>query len=86
MAKLPWYVKDNGAEFIGGQIFVNLKIRRIYIIWVMVQVFFALLFDKVKKTVNNLTVDQYFILMVFLFFGLIIALIVLCNLFEWIIQ
>lgn len=44
MAKLPWYVKDNGAEFIGGQMFVNLKIRRIYIIWVKIQVFFKMIF------------------------------------------
>lgn len=44
--KLPWYIKDNGSELIGGQIFVNLKVRRIYLIWVKIRVFFTVLFGK----------------------------------------
>jgi hypothetical protein len=54
MAKLPWYIKDNGPEFKDGQIFVSLKVRRIYILWVKIQVFFTMLFDEIKTNLKAL--------------------------------
>lgn len=48
MAKLPWHVKNNGVDNIDGHLFLNLKIRRIYIIWVKIQVFFEMIFGKNK--------------------------------------
>lgn len=42
--KLPWYIKSNGVESIGGSLFLNLKVRRIYVLWVGVKTVFKLIF------------------------------------------
>ena len=75
MAKLPWYVKSNGVENIGGNLFVNIKIRRIYIIWVKIRVFFEMAKDKLNP-------ETLMVLMMFVFAAIIGLICGLCSLIE----